>query len=402
MVEITLHDTLGVLVGKSKWKLAVKSVSEAIHAINILTGGKLNKVLKDLGQEKFEVKINNHLFKKSSLWENNLNDINTIEEIKDSELCFNFKKLEKIDIVPVIRAADSDVFALILGVILIIVGVVLIGTPFGAPLILAGIGLVAAGVMNMLASPPKFDDFAEIDRGGKRSYLFNGPQNTIREGGPVPLGYGRALIGSQTISASYEISNIAVSDGDASIIPPDGSILAFNIGGPTIGYFYSANEINTQINRNSAWIKLFTDGGAAFYEDGAVPIINNYANSGPKEIYNTNLRALSIATPLKIQLNVGNRKNPEQEFFTVRLHFADLIYGQVGNRQFTVQCQGVLSDPSPINVAQLGGGLGYTYTYDFERVVTNSSGTIEILLTAISAYPRLGFISAVEIYEGPH
>jgi predicted phage tail protein len=39
--------------------------------------------------------------------------------------------------------------------------------------------------------------------GGGKSYLFDGPTNTAGEGGPIPIGYGRLLIGSKTISATY-------------------------------------------------------------------------------------------------------------------------------------------------------------------------------------------------------
>ena len=35
--------------------------------------------------------------------------------------------------------------------------------------------------------------------------LFAGPQNIVGEGGPVPVGYGRLVVGSQVISASYVI-----------------------------------------------------------------------------------------------------------------------------------------------------------------------------------------------------
>ena len=53
----------------------------------------------------------------------------------------------------------------------------------------AGFGLLAGGVSMLLAKPPKFDDFREIE-GTKKStsYLFGGPTNTANEGGPVAVG----------------------------------------------------------------------------------------------------------------------------------------------------------------------------------------------------------------------
>ena len=55
-----------------------------------------------------------------------------------------------------------------------------------------------------MMSPPKFEDFRKIQENGgsKPSYLFDGPSNVIGEGGPVPIGYGRMKIGSQTVEVS--------------------------------------------------------------------------------------------------------------------------------------------------------------------------------------------------------
>jgi predicted phage tail protein len=82
-----------------------------------------------------------------------------------------------------------------------------------APAIL---GLVALGVSMLLMKPPPMvspqaianpsaDFEASPDSGGgEPSYTFNGPVNTIGEGGPVPIGYGRLIIGSQQIFSSYD------------------------------------------------------------------------------------------------------------------------------------------------------------------------------------------------------
>ena len=45
----------------------------------------------------------------------------------------------------------------------------------------------------------------EGDNGGPTSYLFNGPVNTVGEGGPVPIGYGKLLIGGNNVFANYDI-----------------------------------------------------------------------------------------------------------------------------------------------------------------------------------------------------
>jgi hypothetical protein len=84
---------------------------------------------------------------------------------------------------------------------------------------MGGFALLIGGVSLMNMNPPEFDDHTEIDiskgAGGARSYLFNGPQNTAREGGPVPIGYGRLLVGSTIIQAAQSIRDIAANKSTA-------------------------------------------------------------------------------------------------------------------------------------------------------------------------------------------
>ena len=79
------------------------------------------------------------------------------------------------------------------------------GSPeLGLALATAGIGLMSAGIANLLTPMPEFDDFRQIEGGGRPSYLFSGPANVIREGGPVFIGYGQLLVGSQVIQSTIE------------------------------------------------------------------------------------------------------------------------------------------------------------------------------------------------------
>lgn len=238
-VEIKLHGVLAKEMGRKAFNLAVSSVSEAIHAINILTSNKLNKVLNNYGHEKFNVVINGRKFSHNKFLDPNDKEI--YNEVANSELNLKTNKLETIDIIPIIEASDSDIFAIILGVILIIAGVFTFGTSstLGMALIVGGIGIAAAGVINLLSKPPSFEPFQEIGGVTKKSYLFNGPENTIGEGGPVPVGYGRLIIGSQTVSASYDIYNIPIDDGIANS-PSNENILS-------AWYFRTSEHINLNI-----------------------------------------------------------------------------------------------------------------------------------------------------------
>ena len=222
LVNIKLHGILGKQLGRSEWKLNVKSVGEGIRGIEANTK-KLYKQLMDNDKKsiKYRVIINDNDF----LMEEG-KDPNSLEDLSNSELVIKRSTLKKIDIVPVIEGSDD-----LMSILTIVVGIALIATGVGAALaagglgtmtamqgamILGGIGLVAAGVSNLLTPMPKFGDFREIEGGGNKSYLFNGPENTVREGGPVFVGYGRLVVGSHVIQAASDTV-----DYDAEVAPKD-------------------------------------------------------------------------------------------------------------------------------------------------------------------------------------
>jgi predicted phage tail protein len=211
--KVKLHGELGKQVGKSEWNLCVSSASEAIHAINAQTGKKLYKqfIENDKSNIKYRVLIDGEDFECSDKLNNNIDDEKElkedIENIQSSGLLIR-KKIKRIDIIPVIEGA-SAVFNIIVGTLLMIAGA-LSGNP---ALFMAGLSLVASGVMAMLMEPPEFGEIKKIEGMTSASYLFNGPVNTIREGGVVPLIYGQVLAGSQVLAAWYKIYNVSAQAG---------------------------------------------------------------------------------------------------------------------------------------------------------------------------------------------
>lgn len=215
-VKVRLFDELGKKFNR-EYNLNVSSVSEALHSININCKRKFYPWLveRDKAGIRYKIIINGQPFK------TDLDINNNIADVLNTELIIKRENggLKSIDIVPVFEGAGDDIlgiFTVILGVVLIAVGLFAFGSTIGpgiaalkAGLVIAGIGLLAGGIINLLMRPPKFDDFREISAGGgKQSYLFNGPTNTINEGGPVPIGYGRLIVGSQVVSAAYTINNV--------------------------------------------------------------------------------------------------------------------------------------------------------------------------------------------------
>lgn len=125
----------------------------------------------------------------------------------------------EIRLLPVVEGRkNGGLIMTIIGAVLVIVGIFLIWTPFGAPLIAVGLGLMAGGIAMMLAPQPK-DPAAEDDADKKASYAFNGPVNTQAQGNPVPLFYGGPMeIGSAVVSASIDVNEQAYApkSGDGS------------------------------------------------------------------------------------------------------------------------------------------------------------------------------------------
>ena len=71
-----------------------------------------------------------------------------------------------------------------------------------------GVGMLIGGVIQMLTPQPKMNRDAD-GSGKKQSNYFDGPQNTTNQGNPIPLCYGRILAGSQAVSATLKIKQVA-------------------------------------------------------------------------------------------------------------------------------------------------------------------------------------------------
>jgi predicted phage tail protein len=99
------------------------------------------------------------------------------------------------------------------GIIEAVVGVILIAAAeiysFGSatPFIIGlGGSLIVGGITSLLTTLPTQTGAAGDTLS---SFYFNGPANTQQQGLPVPVVYGRALIGSTAISASMQAVDLA-------------------------------------------------------------------------------------------------------------------------------------------------------------------------------------------------
>lgn len=225
LIQVRLHGHLGEAVGEL-YQLAVNSVAEAIRAVEVCSKHKLYKYLyeKERMGAKYQVLINESPFLSEKPLDE-LKDI-TIEDLGNSELKATREDLQTIDIVPVLEVAGGGdgttkgAVGIVLGVLLIAVGALatFVTPGLSTALIIAGIGLVAAGVTVLLSKPPAFEDFREIsEKSGKSSYLFSGPLTRLREGGPIPVGYGRLIIGGHVISTTLSSALINADQFEESV-----------------------------------------------------------------------------------------------------------------------------------------------------------------------------------------
>lgn len=119
----------------------------------------------------------------------------TWELAKDEEVFLPVPQQRDICITPVVAGSGR-----------ILTGAALIGLAFTGVGAIVGLSSFQLGLMGALllvqglfGGQTKAPDPEEAD---VRSYVFNGPVNTINTGGRVPLVFGTVLTGSQVISAS--------------------------------------------------------------------------------------------------------------------------------------------------------------------------------------------------------
>lgn len=182
---IRLYGKLGTKFGRIH-RLAVNSTAEAIRALCTLRPGLERELMtsRDRG-------IGYAVF----LDKKNLQEEQLTEDVEERE----------IRIAPVLQGAGfGSIFKIILGVALVVVSYFVPAAwgVWGKILAIAaqgvGMSLAMTGITEMLT--PKGLSAKDRPKNGA-SYTFNGPVNTTAQGNPVPVGYGRMIIGSAVISA---------------------------------------------------------------------------------------------------------------------------------------------------------------------------------------------------------
>lgn len=205
LTEINIYGDLADVVGQKQWLLEVSSVREAFRAIDINCNRALFKAMLSAERRSARYKI---LVDEKEIDMPKKDDLElTIEDSINFSVVLGIKrKIKKIDFVPVIEGGGPAAL-IVMGLLSILASSatsVIVGSLLFQTLISVGIGLIMTGVSMLLAKPPDFGQFREIQQvNQKDSYLFNGPANYLGEGGPVSVGYGRLIVGSLGIQVNY-------------------------------------------------------------------------------------------------------------------------------------------------------------------------------------------------------
>ena len=198
MAIINLHGKLADFVGQSQWSIEVSSVSEAFHAINAQTEESIRKffIKKENLYARYDVLINKQKTTPS-------------DDKQYNDLSIHRNDIEEIDIVPCLEGAMLGWAGILLGG----VGFMTATNSFAA---MTSLAMMANGISSLLSEPPEYPEQRQIVNPSSdptqlaNSYLFGGPVNVINEGGPIPIGYGRLIVGSQVIMSSYGTRKVLV------------------------------------------------------------------------------------------------------------------------------------------------------------------------------------------------
>lgn len=191
MRTIILHGACARACGRRRIELDVASPAEAVRALCALF-----PAFRALLYKAAQNGLRFHVWRGDST-------------ISENELSMTGAGIIRIS--PEVRGAKhAGVLQTIIGAVLVVVGAVLTFIPetnaFGWFLIKVGAALALGGVAQMLTPTPKSDGPSDKPQ----SNFFNGPVNVAALGNPVPVLYGRAIVGSVVISAGIEVDDIPV------------------------------------------------------------------------------------------------------------------------------------------------------------------------------------------------
>ena len=189
LAVVTLNGALGKKFGR-KWNVAAETVAEALQIIEANKPGFTAWMRMNVTKfDRYHVKVERHDGSKVEVGEQELNMVS--------------EGLKSISITPVIAGAGAGV-RIFVGTIMMVASIW--AGPAAQYLFAMGASLALGGIIQLLSPTPKMSSGNQ--RSDNTSYYFDGPVNTVDQGVPVPLIYGRIMAGSQVISAKVTIDQL--------------------------------------------------------------------------------------------------------------------------------------------------------------------------------------------------
>ena len=167
----------------------VANSSEALNALYCQING-LRKAIQT--HRFFKVKLGKRYFTMPTIRDD------VLQEMSDGDV---------LHVIPVIGGSGGAV-QFVVGAVLSVVGYAFGWTGIGVVVGTIGVGLMASGVAQMLTKTPSPDNPNRNETEKKQSTSFSNLQNLVAQGRPVPLAYGRIMIGSLIIGKGVETLNI--------------------------------------------------------------------------------------------------------------------------------------------------------------------------------------------------
>lgn len=189
--EIRLYGVLGREFGRV-FRLAVATPGEAVHALRAVLPGFERVFLGRDGRAAYHVFVGRKVCRRS---------------LTKEELCEPLGAADPIMFVPVIAGAKRA------GTAQVILGAVIfaVSAYFNfAPGMSLGLSLMLGGAIQLLSPQTKKEPTMNA-----RSSIFDGPINNAEQGGPVPVRYGRAMVGSTVVSQGISTQQLAAPAGPA-------------------------------------------------------------------------------------------------------------------------------------------------------------------------------------------
>lgn len=182
MKKVYLHGSLGKKFGR-EWELDIHSPAEAFCAINANTDGFLSYLSQRAGDDVHYL-----------VTTKNPKDIKTRSEFqKRIVVGSGFDLQTPADEIHITPTPSGG-----MGVLLAAFTAWWTATGFiQKAFVLIAASMAIQGIMNAIFKPPKREDATT-----SKSYLFQGVQNKQAQGIPIPLGYGRLIVGSAVVGSS--------------------------------------------------------------------------------------------------------------------------------------------------------------------------------------------------------